>query len=78
MRCYYITLPHGHMTFLEAIALELRGSLGLEVRLFALAQPQQGTAFGVAVPEIEAVVESPSATELKLQKAMIRSCHSAF
>lgn len=56
-----------------AIAEALRRALAVELRVVCLARPTAGTAFGVAVPEVEAVL-LVDGKDLKLQKSMIRSC----
>ncbi|CAE7948143.1 Ankrd17, partial [Symbiodinium sp. KB8] len=67
----------------QAIARAVRRALGsalpgAAVEAFATANPVSGTAFGVAVPEVEVVVtldaKATSGEGGKLQKSMIRTC----
>lgn len=59
----------------QAVRLSLSPVLDASVKAYCVAQPMSGTAFGVAVPEVEVVVTvDGKGADGKLQKSMIRTC----
>lgn len=59
----------------QAVRLSLSPVLDATVKAYCVAQPMSGTAFGVAVPEVEVVVTvDGKGADGKLQKSMIRTC----